>query len=165
MHQNALQFLSRFAPFFRHGASILEIGSLNLNGSPRSLFPGENYLGIDLVAGSGVDVVSSGDAFDTDRRFELVICAEVLEHAPVAREICHNAFRLLVPGGLFLVTTAGYGRRPHSAVDGDHLRAGEFYRNVLESDLRDWLSPFSTVLIDLSVFGDICAFATKGGNP
>ncbi len=165
MHETALRFLQRFSSFFRAAPSILEIGSLILNGSPRAIFPTANYFGIDVVAGPGVDEVSSGATFDTERRFDLVLCSEVLEHTVLGPEICSNAHRLLLPGGLFLVTAAGYGRTPHSAVDGEHLREGEYYRNVLERELRDWLRPFSTVLIDVATFGDVYAMATKGASP
>ena len=165
MHPTALRFLSRFTPFYRSAPAILEIGSLILNGSPRAIFPGGNYFGIDVVAGPGVDEVSSGATFDTERRFDLVLCSEVFEHAKMAPEICSNAHRLLLPGGIFLGTAAGYGRTPHSAVDGEHLREGEYYRNVLERELREWLRPFSTVLIDVSTFGDVYAMACKGVSP
>jgi hypothetical protein len=51
---------------------------------------------------------------------------------------------------------------PHSAIDGRELRPGEWYANITERDLRQWLSPFKVSLIDtFSTLGDIYALAIK----
>lgn len=44
---------------------IVEIGSFNVNGSPRSFLEDEktDYVGVDLCEGSGVDIVSYGHSF------------------------------------------------------------------------------------------------------
>jgi len=41
-----------------------------------------------------------------------------------------QAFRMLEPGGMFVMTAAGPGRAPHSAVDGKGLQPGEHYANI-----------------------------------
>jgi hypothetical protein len=75
---------------------ILEVGSKDYGNTPafRSLFPGLRYVGADMAAGKGVDVVADfvGDFAEVDRalggtRFNTVICFSVLEH-------CRNPFRM-----------------------------------------------------------------------
>lgn len=148
---------------------VLEIGSVNINGTVRGLFPGADYTGIDIVAGEGVDVVADGATYTPPdgEFFDLIISTEVLEHAENAPLILANAYRLLRPGGVLILTAAGEGRRPHSAVDGGELRPGEFYRNVTRALLAAWLAPFAVSLIQETPpppggEADIYALAIKG---
>src|SRR5678809_1536471 len=67
------------------------------------------------------DVVASGESFQPPHPAAVVLCCETLEHAACAEAICRNAYRMLAPGGVFVVTAAGEGRDPHSAVDGGPL--------------------------------------------
>jgi hypothetical protein len=86
----------------------------------------------------------------------------MLEHTPRGKEVCENAHKILNVGGVLIITAAAPPRSPHSAVDGGALRPGEYYGNVSESCLRDWLAPFGCVLIDnWSNPGDIYAIAVK----
>lgn len=67
---------------------VIEVGSLNVNGSARSIVQpliGKHgsYLGIDVVAGPGVDMVTRLEDFYAERyvrAYDMVICTEVLEH-------------------------------------------------------------------------------------
>ena len=64
--------------------------------------------------------------------------------------------------GVFVVTPAGVGRAPHSAVDGGPLRDGEYYRHINREQPRGWLVPFGFSLIDsFSTPGDIYALEVK----
>jgi ubiquinone/menaquinone biosynthesis C-methylase UbiE len=92
---------------------------------------------------------------------DTVVCCETLEHTPDAEAICRNAHRMLMTGGVFLVTAAGDGRGEHSAVDGGPLRDGEFYRNVDRYHLETWLEMFHFRMIDTATPGDIYAIAVK----
>ena len=66
------------------------------------------------------------------------------------------------PGGVFIMTAAGEGRLPHSAIDGGPLRQGEFYHNVTASELEGWLSGFAEARITTNPqAGDIYARAVK----
>ena len=98
-----------------HGKRVLEVGSLDVNGSIRpgiqALGPAE-YVGVDMRQGPGVDVVC--DAAEIDRRFgpdafDVVVSTELLEHAREWRKIVHNFKYVLRPCGLLIVTTRSYG--------------------------------------------------------
>jgi len=117
--------------------AVLEIGSLDINGSVRPLFPhATHYHGLDLVAGAGVDEVADASTWVPPRTYDVVVSAEVLEHAPPWREILTMMWTATAPGGTLLMTCAGPGRAPHSAVDGLEVRDGEHYANVSPSDVR-----------------------------
>lgn len=141
MHDAAFEYIEAAVDTYGPWQSVAELGSRNINGSVRYLFhKAERYVGVDVVNGIDVDVVADAATWEPLTRFDCVVCAEVLEHTEAAPRIVANAARLLNPGGMFIMTCAGVGRTPHSAVDGLAVRAGEFYRNVAEHTLNDWLT-------------------------
>lgn len=151
MHAEALSYIAAHIPVGVR--SVLEFGSRNINGTVRDLVPTvERYVGVDVMAGPGVDIVCDAgvvlvmDDEETPldfkaRLFDVVVCAEVFEHATdkACQAMCANAWRHLKDGGTFVATMAGPGRLAHSAVDGGMVRPGEFYRNVLAETLSRWL--------------------------
>ena len=115
----------------RAAVDVLEVGSLDINGSVRPLFAdAARYHGIDLAEGPGVDEVADAATWVPPRAFDVVVCAEVLEHAPAWRDILATMWTATAPGGLLLMTCAAPPRAPHSAVDGLDVRDGEHYANV-----------------------------------
>ena len=165
MHHQVMDWLRRVKPLVGQRARVCDLGSRNVNGSPRDLFEPEAalYVGVDVRPGDGVDVVADAADWHLGPRllFDLVISTEVLEHAANAATICANAYRLLRSGGVFLVTAAGVRRAPHS-VDGLKLPDGEHYAGVSEADLRAWLTGFAVVLIQDRDGLDIYGLAVKG---
>ncbi len=125
------------------GKSVLEVGSLDVNGTVRpivqALHPA-SYIGVDLQAGPGVDVVC--DATEILARFgtasfDAVISTELLEHVRDWRTVIRN-FKLAVkPGGLLLLTTRSPG------VD-FHRHPFDFWRY----DMADFTFMFSDFLIE-----------------
>jgi SAM-dependent methyltransferase len=95
--------------------SVLEVGSMNVNGSlrehVRSLAP-SRYVGVDFMAGDGVDVIC--DACCLEQRFgkgafDAVISTEMLEHAEDWRGAINAMKSVLRPGGILLLTARGPG--------------------------------------------------------
>lgn len=142
---------------------VVEIGSLNINGSCRPLFEGLNvrYVGIDVAAGPGVDVVADGATYEPESPPALVICMEVLEHARNAGAVVRNALKMLAPGGVLLVTCASDPRAPHSGVDGGDLHPGEWYQNVGLEHLATWLDGAEVLSLEWQPQGDLQALAVK----
>ena len=60
-HTNQMNFIQRVARKFPDsfmGKDVLEIGSLDINGSVRQFFESCNYVGCDLGVGKGVDIIA-----------------------------------------------------------------------------------------------------------
>ena len=97
------------------GKRVLEVGSLDVNGSVRAdivaLGPAA-YVGIDIRPGSGVDVIcDASDLVETFREnaFDVVISTELLEHARDWRRVVSNIKRVTKPNGVMVVSTRSYG--------------------------------------------------------
>lgn len=98
------------------GRKVLEVGSLDVNGSPRgAVLPLSplSYTGVDLAAGPGVDEVCPVESLAARfgaGSFDIVISTEMLEHVRDWRAAVSNLKAVLRPGGLLLLTTrsAGY---------------------------------------------------------
>jgi len=132
--------------------SVLDIGGRNINGSVRDLFPdAAPYVALDIRPGDGVDVVADAATWTPDREYDAVVCTEVFEHTDAWPLICKTAFGALRPGGRLILTMAGPGRPPHSAVDGGWtLHDGEHYGNVSPTELQTVLEGcgFADVVVD-----------------
>lgn len=93
------------------GLRVLEVGSYDVNGSLRetvmALEPRE-YVGVDILAGPGVDCICPAERLTEtfgERRWDLVVCTEVLEHVWDWPATVSNLKRSLATGGHLLLTT------------------------------------------------------------
>jgi predicted SAM-dependent methyltransferase len=107
--------------------AVLEVGSRDYNGTPRDLFAGAEYVGIDTKAGTGVDMVLSvyelsqlfqGAAFDA------VLALNVLEHLDNIWAALIELGKALKVGGYFYVSMPGFGYPQHD-YPGDYWRVSE----------------------------------------
>jgi SAM-dependent methyltransferase len=164
MHAEAYDYVTKAAAQVPHaGEAVLEIGSIDINGSVRGLFTGAaRYVGIDRIAGAGVDVVTDARDYDGDGQFAVVVCCEVLEHEVEPQVIIACAWRTLRAGGALILTCASTNRKPHSADGSEHPRDGEHYRNIDPDELRTLLKDWEINDLDYRFPpGDVYATALK----
>lgn len=134
---------NKYSDYFEN-SKVLEIGSLDINGSMRLFFSECDYLGIDVGEGPGVDLVSQGQEYDAlDESFDVCASGECFEHNPYWAETFCNMVRMCKSGGLVLFTCATIGRKEHGTSRSDSgsspLTVGigwEYYRNLDEQDFR-----------------------------
>lgn len=137
---------SKFPEKFK-GVSVLDIGSLDINGNNRYLFEDYSYVGVDLGEGSNVDVVSRGHEYKTDERYDTIISTECFEHDEYWVETINNIILHLKSGGLFLFTCATDGRQEHGTrrtSPQDAPFVGDYYRNLNEKIMKGEISFDST---------------------
>lgn len=143
MHQEARCFVLGVSAALGKRKKVVEFGSYNVNGTARDLFEADEWHGIDIKPGPGVDEVADAahwDCGEDDWGPDTIICMECLEHAPEARQIVLNAYENLGAGGVFVMTCAGVGREPHSATGDRPVPAGEYYGNVSAEQMMLWLA-------------------------
>jgi hypothetical protein len=114
-HPEQIQFVSYVRSLFPHlftKSSVIEIGSLDINGSVRELFDECEYTGVDLAEGPNVDLVALGHETNlAENSFDVAISSECFEHNPFWREAFSEMCRLA--GELVIVTAATHGRPEH----------------------------------------------------
>jgi SAM-dependent methyltransferase len=134
-------------PQFFKGVKVLDIGSLDINGSNRYLFENCDYLGIDVGEGRNVDLVCVGHEFEgPDNHFDTIISTEVFEHDMHYEKTITNVMRMLKPGGLFVFTCASTGRAEHGTRRSDGSWAApllmgkdewaDYYKNLTSEDVE-----------------------------
>ncbi len=140
-HQSQLDFVAsvkaRFPKYFED-KRVLEIGSLDINGSVRQFFSNCTYIGVDLGEGKGVDLVSKGEdlIFPKDS-FDVSISCECFEHNPEWVKTFDNMVRMT--DGLVIMTCATTGRPEHGTSRTSRADApfcGDYYRNLTGHDIK-----------------------------
>lgn len=141
-HLEQLGFFQRVKakhPEFFIDRSVLDVGSLDINGTVRDLFTGGSYLGVDVAEGAGVDLVGFGQSLDfEDGSFDVCLSAECFEHNPEWVATFANMVRMC--SGLVLMSCATTGREEHGTSrchpGSSPLSVGlwDYYRNLTEAD-------------------------------
>ena len=157
-HYSQLQFFESVRSFFPDRftqSRVLEVGSLDINGSVRTLFDGCEYVGVDVDAGPGVDLIGQGQDLEfPSNEFDVTISGEVMEHNPFWVETLANMFRMTCRGGLVIVSCASKGRPEHGTDRTSNTDAPlipwDYYKNLNIADLSsafdfslwfdDWLA-------------------------
>jgi SAM-dependent methyltransferase len=134
-----VDLVSKTMSRFFNGCDVLEVGSLDINGSVRDFFKNCRYIGLDVGGGKGVDVVCQGQEYDgpDDSRDQVISC-EAMEHNPYWAATFANMLRICKPGGLVLMTCAAIGRKEHGTTRSSVLDSPltiemgwNYYRNLL----------------------------------
>jgi len=140
MRDHNKAFCSLVADTFDCPDPIFEFGSYQVEGQEgyanlRELFPAKKYVGCDMRPGPGVDRVEDVAAISLpDKSAGTVLCIETFEHVFEVRKAFDEVFRLLRPGGVFVITSP-LNFRIHGYPDD--------YWRMTPSCLRRLLSPYS----------------------
>ena len=159
-----INFIKEMLPWYFNEKKVLEIGSLNINGSIRRFFNQCSYVGIDVSEGKDVDVVSNGEDFSERADFfDVVISCECMEHNPGYEKTFLNMIRLLSAQGLMVMTCATYGRPQHGTTASEPssspltvMLGQEYYKNLVRND-------FEFVVFD-RIFSDYFFVTDYSGN-
>src|SRR5574343_1072721 len=89
---------------------VVDFGSLDVNGSLKDMFDNCEYLGVDIVQGNNVDIVTKAHEFTSDVQYDTVISGEMLEHDEYWKQSLMNMYNVCKQGGLIAISCAGEGR-------------------------------------------------------
>jgi hypothetical protein len=150
VHQSSMEAMAGFVDQYladRRGTPlrVLDVGSMNVNGTYRTLFeqPGWSYTGLDLEPGPGVDLVltSTHDwrSVPSDS-YDIVITGQAFEHMEFPWITVLHVTRALAPGGLLCLIVPSGGEEHRYPVD-----CWRFYPDGVAA-LARWgdLEPLST---------------------
>lgn len=118
---------------------VLEVGSLNINGSIRQFFIDCDYTGVDLAPGKDVDMVARGEDLSfPDKSFDVVCSCECFEHNPEWARTFDNMARMAK--SLVFFSCATTGRPEHGTprtTPQDAPFCGDYYQNLRASDFLE----------------------------
>lgn len=144
MHSGNEEWLTdlrkQYPQCFDARAKVLEIGSLDINGSIRSFFKDcTQYVGVDKIAGPGVDVVADAAAIDFALRgFNVGVCFSVFEHTPDGFAILRNLVKAMNPPAYIILCWGAEGNNWHPP---------EPWALVPHADVHGWAAQLDRVEI------------------
>lgn len=144
--QEFCQMVKGMFPDFFKNVKVLDVGSLDINGSNKDLFEESDYAGLDIGPGPNVDIVSLAHEYQApDESYDVIISTECFEHDMHWEKSLVNIIRMLKVGGLFVFTCASDGRPEHGTrrtkpEDAPLLEGfgewGDYYKNLNQADIR-----------------------------
>lgn len=160
MHKEQKKFIKsirKIYPKYFMFKDVLDVGSRDINGSNRFLFWFCRYEGIDVVGGKNVDVTTLAHEYNPNKKYDVVISTEMLEHDEYWLQSLKVMYMLLKPGGLLLITAAGKNRDKHMS---------DYYKNITREMLIQGLEPDKYFgiygIIENAIPSDIYFFGIKG---
>jgi SAM-dependent methyltransferase len=119
--------MSRLVASYLHGrggigTDVLDVGSLDVNGTYRPFFtdPAWSYTGLDVVPGPGVDTVVA-DPYQwtefSDDSFDVVVSGQALEHIEHPWRTMEEIARVVRPGGVVIVIVPSAGPEHRHPID------------------------------------------------
>jgi SAM-dependent methyltransferase len=140
-----VQNLKSLYPSFFENSKVIEIGSLDINGTIRRFFSDCQYVGVDVGEGPCVDLVCSGHEVDhADNTYDTSCSCNCFEHNPHWVETFRNMWRMTRVGGLVFVAVPTTGTREHGtheSIPEDSpltLQKGwNYYKNLTIQDFED----------------------------
>lgn len=144
-HTNQRNFIEKVKDKFPghfFEANVLEIGSLNINGTVRDFFTdSKKYIGLDLMEGKDVDIVCPGHEYNApEGSFETTISTECFEHDKHWMETFLNMHHLTRVDGLVVFTCASEGRHEHGTTrttPQDSPATTDYYKNLTADDFNE----------------------------
>lgn len=166
MRDHNKAFCELMARTFDCPGPIFEFGSYQVEGQEeyadlRGLFNGQSYVGCDMRPGPGVDRVEDVSQLTiADATVGTALCIETFEHVFEVRRAFDEIFRVLQPGGLFLLTSP-LNFRIHAYPDD--------YWRMTPSCLRRMLQPYDGRLVGFQGHAKfphtVMSLAIKGPAP
>lgn len=131
-------------PLFFQNRKVLDVGSLDVNGSNRNLFENCNYIGLDVAQGKNVDVVCIAHEYNAENEsFDTIISTNALEHDIYYELTLKKIVSLLKPGGFLIFSVANsfgeHGTKRKSPADSNTSKMegnwATYYKNLTPEDI------------------------------
>lgn len=156
-HKDQVDFLLKIKKKFPEkfeNCSVIDIGSLDINGNNHYLFKEYTYIGIDIGEGNNVDVICRAHEYETENKFDIVISTECLEHDEFYYLTIKKMFELTKSGGLMIITCATEGRPEHGTKrtsPNDAPFVGDYYKNLNIDDIKSHLNTDQFELFEFEI--------------
>jgi len=117
MHPESYAAVDAFAKqYVRETCKVADVGSYDVNGTFRTIFPHCTYTGLDIAGGPGVDRVVKPYDFG-DEQFDVVISGSAMEHVEDLKLWAAACISIMKPGGHICIVvphgTSGFTEHRH----------------------------------------------------
>lgn len=147
-HHTQQEFVKKLSIDFPNNFSnikMLEVGSLNINGTIRNYFNNCTYVGVDVDKGKDVDLICGGHLVDhEDNIYDTTGSCNCFEHNPYWVESFQNMYRMTKRNGLIFIAvpTTGYPEHGTTRTNPNDSpltisKGWEYYSNLTEEDFRN----------------------------
>lgn len=110
MHDASMELMRDFVETYGlQDANVIDMGSKDINGTYRNLFPGGRYTGADIFGGKNVDVIIGSAEWDALEQADAVISGQTLEHVGDIPAFFDAIREKLKPGGLVCLIAPSAG--------------------------------------------------------
>lgn len=110
--RNMGRFVDKYLSHYTDGATVLDVGSQDVNGSYGPLFEGWHYVGLDICPGSNVDIVVKDIHHWSEVKsnsYDVVISGQAFEHMEFFWLIMGEIARVLKASGLCCIIAPSSG--------------------------------------------------------
>jgi len=112
MHPNSMVIMKEFVEKYKiKSETVVDVGSYDINGTYKSLFPEAKYIGADNTLGPNVDVIMDSPEWDELSDVDYVISGQTLEHVADIPKLMASIFRVLKSGGILCMIVPSEGPR------------------------------------------------------
>jgi SAM-dependent methyltransferase len=164
---------NKFPRYFTN-IKVIDIGSLDVNGTNKELFTNCEYIGVDVIEGKNVDVVGiAHELLFEDNSFDVAISTNTLEHDMYFKKTINKMFKLLKSKGLLLFSAAN-GWKEHGTPKTSPSQSGTskmnkewatYYKNITKNDILSSLDTSQFLEYELEIFNkDIRFYGIKNNG-
>lgn len=142
MHQSSYEHMRTFRNSLGESGKILDVGSQDLNGSYKELFKDWEYVGLDIISGKNVDLITSNPySWEEleDESFDVIISGQTLEHVEFPDKVFAEIYRVLRPAALCCIIAPSSGPR----------HGEPWYRNFSQEDMKSLAEDVGLKIKDL----------------
>ncbi len=158
MHDNSINLMRYFIETFNvRKGTVVDIGSQDINGSYRSLFPDMEYIGVDISQGKNVDMIMDSPSWQKMKNVDFVISGQTFEHVEDIPKLLNSIFEALKPGGLLCIIA------PSTGIPHDYPG---WYRNFTRESMSEPIREAGFEILSCQVsnvepWKDVCCIAKK----
>jgi len=158
MHDSSMELMrmifERLAP--EPGQTVLDVGSLDVNGTYRPLCEGLGlaYTGCDQDHGPNVEVIWAAEflPWEEDSLFDIVISGQMLEHTEFPLQAAQGMKRAVKPGGWLVLQTPWCTPLHRYPID---------CWRILSDGMRVLLEGFTDIVVDMPNPKDCYGYGRK----
>lgn len=158
MHENSMILMKEFVDqYVPESVVVLDIGSADINGTYRSLFPNRKYIGVDLTLGLNVDVIINSKEWNELKDVDVVISGQTLEHVADIPKFLNTLFNVLKNDGLICMIAPSAGPAHEFPI-----WVGHFSKSKMSKIMTDaGFEIISCISSDVEIWKDTCCIAKK----